>query len=180
MSDLIDISHTWKQSAEDLLASSGLMALLQKQGKVVPTGAFFYDLMLSPDIDLYVICDEPEKTAQRTLQNLIEQRYWNGYLFYDWVKFRPIAHQAFPNTYYVGLKRTHQGIKWKIDIWVISQLAYEKMDLSWITKKLNDKNKELILQLKDERNAKRPNLGSYEIYDAVLNKGLSNLADIDI
>jgi hypothetical protein len=178
MSELKQASNKWKQNAGSLLEDSSLMSLLEKQGKVMPTGAFAYNLMLSPDIDLYMVCEEPEKTALNILHSLIEQRYWNGYLFYDWVKFRSEAHETFPKAYYVGLNTTYKEARWKADIWVVKQEAYDKMDESWIVKKLNNENKELILQLKNERNSQRPNLSSYEIYDAVLNKGLSKLSDI--
>lgn len=179
MQVLTQESDSWKQEAEDLLAKSKLNDVLDHYGETIITGSFSYDLMLSPDIDIYLITESPEQTSTSLLQELIKQRFWNGYLFYDWLHFRSNKHPGFPKSFYVGLKATHNNHRWKVDIWTLNSDAYHEKDDDWVSAKLTNETKALILKLKKERNDKHLDIPSYQIYDAVLNHGTNSLKGLE-
>src|SRR5665213_1435819 len=146
----------WREEADKVFADSNLFGVLNTFGDAVTTGSYGYGLMLAPDIDLYLIVDKPSKDiATKLLNVLIDQGYWNGYLFYDWVNFKSKVHESFPKAFYIGLKTTRSELRWKVDVWVVSQEQYDKLDLTWITEKLDDKNKQIILSIKEARNNKQ-------------------------
>jgi hypothetical protein len=178
MQDLMDLSSKLKQKAEVLLSNSKILEFLNKHGDTILTGSFSYDLMLSPDIDIYVITSNPELETTSTLNQLIKQRYWNGYLFFDWYNFRSNNHPEFPKSFYIGLKTTDGNYRWKVDIWFLDKNSYDGKENEWITAKLTKENKALILRLKDERNRNADKVSSYKIYDAVMNHGATSLSEI--
>ena len=92
----------YKKEASALLKKSELIELLSRFGKIHFTGSYAYDLMLNPDIDIYLETKDPTReTVKKILNAFIDQDAWNGYMFYDWKKFR---RPQFPKSHYIGLK----------------------------------------------------------------------------
>lgn len=167
--DLTKQSKQWHSEADDLLGKSKLIEILEEFGEVHLSGSYKYDLMLGPDIDLLIVCQNPETAAKNLHSKLIDQRFWNGYLFYDWGNFRSPKHPEYPKAYYVGAKVTHNKHRWKVDIWLVDKYP-ENIDDSWIIN-TSAENKSIILKLKEARNNGEIVASSYDIYDAVINKG---------
>src|SRR5579863_7558134 len=95
---LLTQSRMWQEEADKLLDNSQLYSILSKLGDVRFTGSYDYNVMLGADIDIYVIVpvDSAKRSALKALNQLIEQNYWNGYLFYDFVKHSSANHPRFP------------------------------------------------------------------------------------
>lgn len=159
-----------REEADKLLDASNLYQVLSKYGKVEFTGSYKYDLMLSPDIDIYLVVEEVSKSvAQNLLTELISLGWWNGYLLYDWVKFSSDNHPSFPKSYYVGLKTTQGSLRWKVDIWLVTSEQLKTVEEGWIENSTkDDKIREAILRIKQSREEGLVNTTSHQIYEAVI------------
>lgn len=175
--DLLDESKKWKDEANILLVDSKLLEILKSCGEMYFSGSYKYDLMLGPDIDFLLVCNNPELSAQNLHKELIEQRFWNGYKFYDWDHFRSPKHPEYPKAYYVGTKATYKEHRWKTDIWLVDKFP-ENIDDSWIKDNAKGDKKLKILEFKKIRNDNNLNISSYGIYDAVINKNVSSFEDL--
>lgn len=177
MRNLIVESKDWKRKAQKLLDESKLVEELAQFGKVATTGAFRHDLMMTPDIDLYVTVENPTKyLAKKIINYLIDQNWWHNVLYCDWLNFRYQTHQYLPEAYYICLK-TSVGIdRWKVDIWILNpDQAKKYLDIFHLDK-ITVEQKNTILILKDARNKDQVKLGSYDIYDAVINHNIKTLS----
>ena len=175
--NLIEQSKQWHNEAEDLIANSKLLEILKSFGEVYFTGSYKYDLMLGPDIDFLLVCQDPETAAQNLINKLIKQRYWNGYKFYDWEHFDMPKHPDYPKAYYVGTKVTYNEHRWKTDIWIVNKFP-SNIDNSWIEEKAKGDKKLKILEFKKERDDNNSSVSSYDIYDAVINKNIKSFEDL--
>lgn len=165
--DLIKISKSLHSDADYLLKKSDLIKKLSKYGKVSITGSYDLDLMMDGDIDIFIINKDINKEKSvSVLKDLINDGYFNGYLYFDWTKRK---HEGFPRGYYIGLKTNFKEIKWKVDIWLIDDIykPTEKL-MNFIKLNLNEKNKKIILDLKYKAKTKNLNLRSSDIYLKVL------------
>ena len=58
MRDLIDNAAYRRQVAENILADLDLVRKWEKYGRPVLVGAFAYNLMIDPDIDMEIYCSD--------------------------------------------------------------------------------------------------------------------------
>jgi hypothetical protein len=170
---LINQSKSFKKEADLLLRKSKILRLLEPSGQVRLTGSYKLGLMLNGDIDIHIINPKITKNSViRVLNKLIKQGFFNGYLFFDWIKFRKAE---FPKGYYIGLKTKFNQKKWKIDIWFIQKDDNKEIKLMGLVEKKNlgRKNKLTILKFKGIRNRKNLEIPSSKIYQAVIEKGIT-------
>lgn len=167
--NLLRLSKSLRVDADVLLKKSNLIAQLSKYGKVSIGGSYVLDLMVDGDIDIFIINrDINKKKSVLILGNLINEYYFNGYLYFDWTKRK---HIGFPKGYYIGLKTNFRKRKWKIDIWLVKEKykPTEKL-MDYVKSRLNERNKKIILNLKYKAKTKNINLNSCDIYKKVLAK----------
>ena len=82
-------ARAWRERASRLLEASDLQVLLGDHGRVVFSGSYAYDTMMSPDIDLHLLPNVfSRQSAVKVLKALIHQDWWNTYAFGDWVQER--------------------------------------------------------------------------------------------
>ena len=167
---LLALSAQWKREADKLLRESQLSSILAKFGELQHTGSYVYDVMLGADIDIYVTASigEAKSVALAALHTLIEQNYWNGYLFYDFAAHTSSYHPEFPKVYYVGVKSDFSGHRWKVDVWFGEHETLNSEDNTWIKDAMTDTGKEVILEIKQARNDGLLDASSHAIYTAVL------------
>lgn len=178
MKNLLTKSKKIKEDADRILNDSTLHEILKKYGEPKIVGSYSYNLMMNPDIDIHLYVKElSREKAVKLLNELIEQDYFDNYSLIDWVRNRD---DRWSKGYYVGLKKIVSGHdkKWKIDIWQLVEdtpgsLEYQKL----MKEKLNNKPRSLILELKELRNNKYPQLPSTIIYDSVLKEDIRNKED---
>ncbi|TSC86819.1 MAG: hypothetical protein G01um101416_584 [Microgenomates group bacterium Gr01-1014_16] len=175
---LLAQSAKLKKQADKILFKSDLVKILEKFGKVEFTGSYNYDLILNPDIDLYLVVDEPNKKITQDLVNqFIDQGFWNRIKYADFVNFPyPNALESLNKSFYIGLKANINDLEWKVDIWIVSAKQSEDFRYPWIKQKLDANTKSIILNLKNDPN--RGSITSFAIYDAVLNNGVTSIEEL--
>lgn len=160
------------QTANLLLVESKLEQILEKHGRVVFTGSYAYNLILSPDIDLYLIVKEnTHKSAVKLLNDLIKQGWWQNYEFGNFVekKFRTLELKWLPRGYYLQGKN-YFGERWKVDIWMVDEKEYKKRCWNDRLTNLTPEQRAKILKLKDARIKGKIDKTVHEIYESVLYK----------
>ena len=164
-------ARAFQEGADQLLEESGLLNVLHQAGEVRMTGAYAYGVMLDPDIDIEVLVpDGGERSAAvALLQSLIDQNYWNGYLFYDHREKRSPQpqHSDVPWAYYVGVKAPHGGHWWEVDVWVGDAQTLPPAD-DWIRNGLDRRARRIVLSLKQARTVGQIRASGLAIYTAVL------------
>lgn len=167
-SQLLSESKRYRKMAKRLLSESHLISILEKFGQVEFTGSYAANLMMSGDIDIYVINKSFSKTRVLEIFNkIVRSCKFCGYLFYDWKSYR---HPEFPSAYYIGLKTKKGDIKWKIDIWFVTKKDLANIRFLYLKEiPLNKKQKLAILELKKWRGKSPKYISSNMIYDATLN-----------
>jgi len=174
MESLISESIQWQEIAEELLKESRLLPFLRKRGEVYFTGSYRYGLLMSADIDLYLL--HPQAGKEQTLSmlmDLIGQGYWNVYFYGDWVNFRA---PDMPVGYYIGLKRDFAGARWKVDIWNTPKVESTFIEYnSWIERSLTPATREIILAIKKANIHYKWDLPGVTVYNAVLTGKVNNV-----
>lgn len=166
-SGLVNQSKQFKKEADQLLQESGIIPVLEQYGQVQFTGSYEYDLMLSGDIDIYVINPKVTKNlAVKALNEFIGQGFFKGYLFYDFEKYD--LDDSRIKGYYIGLKIPWQDRKWKIDIWFTKGEPKRDRVLRKRMARLTGKERLQILKLKQFRDKQELNIDSYTIYQVAL------------
>lgn len=176
MMDLLEQAKNWEHEAGNLLAESQMQSILSPIGEVHYTGSYDYGVLLGADIDIYVFVtgDKAKGSARTALGRLIEQNYWNGYLYYDFAAHPSVYHPGFPESYYVGVKGDYQGHRWKVDIWFGQREVLNKGN-DWIKGSMTDDARRIILALKQARNDGQLHAESHEMYTAVLKHGVKDV-----
>lgn len=115
-----------RERASRLLEASDLAVLLGDHGRIVFSGSYAYDTMMSPDIDLHLLPNVFSRQSAVDLDALIRQDWWNTYSFGDWVqeRFRETVGGRAPRGYLVKLGATFEGMYWNVDAWVLDQARY--------------------------------------------------------
>lgn len=168
----------WKLAANHLIQDSGLINTLKQHGEVQFTGSYHYNLMLSPDIDIYLVRSRPNISFVKTLlSEFINQGWWQSYElgnFFD-DKFRIPNWQWLPKGFYIQLKNDYEDRRWKVDIWVLSKSEMNKR--SWNTRltNLSVDQRRAVLELKKARLDGVIDNTVHHIYEAVLYKGVTNI-----
>ena len=176
MESLVSESNRWQETADQLLEQSGLLSFLKHRGEVYFTGSYRYGLILSADIDLYLIHPHAGKEqALAILHALIEQEFWNAYMYGDWVHFRS---PSMPVGYYVGLKRDFAEARWKVDIWNAPEVPPQAREYNeWLACALTPETRELILAIKKANIRQKWDVYGVTIYDAVLTGQVKNVEE---
>jgi hypothetical protein len=147
-------------------------------GKTVPTGSYFLDLMMYPDIDLYLPPTTPEGLLTVAMK-LVE---------YDCVKeivFQKGGPGDLAKGFYLKPVIEHGSWErpWKIDIWSLPLDVVEKKqkELSDIKDRITPVHRRLILEYKYSiltEKKRTPMFSGIYIYRAVMNLGLKDFNEI--
>jgi hypothetical protein len=171
MTDVIKRSVEAKRDAENILADLDLVCKWQRFGRPVLVGAFAYDLMVNPDIDMEIYC--PDLKVEHGFQVLGEcalnhritkARFSNELAGRD-------------NALYWQLRyKQDNGTEWKIDMWSAPKdydLPRSEHFVGPMQAALTSGTRKAILELK-ERRAEDSDLQcpSIDLYRAVLDDGV--------
>lgn len=167
----------YRKTAHSILARSKLVDILSKYGQVRFTGGYGADLLIGPDIDIYVMRNTKfkKKEVLGVLNDIVEHtNVFYAHYFGDW---NHTPHQDFPKAYYTGFKAWVKGEKWKIDVWFLTPAQVKKVSFHNLNEqKLSRQERELILKLKYWKNQNGVKVSGTYVYDAVLNKNVRTIA----
>ncbi len=160
-----------KKTASGILADLRLIEKWKRHGRPVIVGAFSYDLVVEPDIDMEIYCPVLEMEhgfgiLSECARNpaVTNAQFYNGFTGPD-------------QAYYWQLKyRTAEGVEWKIDMWSAPEdyaLPRSEHFVEPMCKVLTDETRRAILELKEARMADSSIAClSIDLYRAVLEGGV--------
>jgi len=161
------------QTAHQIMEELNLLDLWRVVGEPILVGAVAYNLVISPDIDLEIYCDQPEVMAGFSViekcvrnPNVIGARYSNH------------LNREDKGIYFQIKYKNHDDTVWKVDMWL---MAYDHpgpcaRDLvEPLLQVLDDETREAILLIKEEvRRKLSVNVASIHIYEAVIDYNVRN------
>lgn len=172
-----NFSQKTKLEAEDLLKQGNVLEVLSKYGEVIETGAYRYDLMWGPDIDITILTSTPEESSKSALLEFIEQRNFQKYQFGDFITF---PREDRPEGIIVVLIQEYQGRKWEVEIWFKKTLSESEKNIDTLLTSISDEQRKAILELKHQRETRgisKNQLNSAAIYRGVLSEGKVSIED---
>lgn len=187
MNTILEESRKIKIQADTILRESRIVETLSTYGEVKIGGSYALDVMLRPDIDIFVV--SPEHNWRKLLDlhsKIMETKYFRELGFINWIDFKPdpSIDNWTPSIrgFYLQPVVPFEKQLWKMDIWLITP-EYDKSDeTTGHFKKILDKSDESkklsILEIKAAmRKGKKyvDGVNGRIIYRAVLENGVSTV-----
>ena len=171
-------SAALRQDADVVLAQLRLHELCADIGTLMPTGSYFLDLMMWPDLDLYLPPTTPAALLQ--LGAKVAQ--------FDCVT-KLVFERGGPGDLKDGLYLAPQvqmgdwGHPWKIDIWSLPLSIIEKKQarLIELKQRMTDEQRLCILETKQRLltpAGRTPMFSGFYIYQAVIEQGMHEFDEI--
>ncbi|MBU4001091.1 MAG: hypothetical protein KKB94_02110, partial [Proteobacteria bacterium] len=152
-----------KEQANQLINSYSLY-----KWDVIPTGSYYLDLMVCPDLDVYF-----ESVEIRNLFIMAEEFYQNDLTNEVYVMKGSKIDMPEGEHIQIRTNLKYDSVKWKIDIWFFPShiIAEKQTALDKFLEKLNPKNRETIIKIKSsliQKSGFTPKMSSYHVYEAIL------------
>jgi hypothetical protein len=167
-----------REEADIVMREIGLLEILSPYGRVVPTGSYFLDVMVFPDLDVYM-----PKVRLNELFTI------GSRLARSPLVFQVVMEKDFQRMMDGGLYLKPRilygdwGRPWKIDIWSMDNAALEERmaPMYRFREKMTPELREAIVRYKvsiltDEH--RTPTYSGYHIYRAFLDEGLTDFQDV--
>jgi len=176
--DPLERSAALKQEADLILEKVGLYEILEPYGRVVPTGSYYLDVMIYPDIDFYL-----SKVSVEALF-AIGGRLAECDTVYQ-VVFEKSRTAELPEGLYLKprIEYGEWGRPWKIDIWSLQdKVIDEKMaDMLRFKQAMTAEVKERIVRYKYSiltASHRTPVYSGYQICKAFIDEGLTDFGEV--
>jgi sRNA-binding regulator protein Hfq len=180
--NLIKNSQDLSGKASEVLKKTNAIEVFSKLGKVEIIGSLRLNLLYRFDIDLLVISENIDKEkAQTVTKQFLDSNIFQTVALADYQSFPAFD---MPLGFYWELVVLHEGKNWKFDVWYLKrEERYTNLVLSSIKKfkkalSRNPEKAEIILKIKaDYFNGVKykDQVKSFDIYTAVLEKGVNNV-----
>jgi hypothetical protein len=180
-------SDQMKAVADRILRESGIIDVLKEYGEVKIGGSYALDVMLRPDIDLFVITPEHDwEKVTSVYSKIMARRYFREFDFVNWVDFDGEGVVSMRG-YYFQPWVPIDGRLWKMDIWLITADQDRSDSLTNHFKELlgrePDESKRIaILEIKKamlEGKKYRNGVNGRLIYEAVLEGAVKSVEDFE-
>jgi len=178
---MLPIEHAAKlrQEADVVLGLVGLYDILRPYGKVFATGSFFLDVMVYPDIDLYITKVNLEQLFH------IGARIARCELVTQVIFEKTDDPVCMPGGLYLKPRVNYGdwGRPWKVDIWSLEEkVILDKMaDMRHFQAKMTPDYREQIINYKLSvltSQKRTPAYSGYYIYKAFLDEGLTDFESV--
>jgi hypothetical protein len=165
-------ANTLKREANYVLERVKVNQILASYGKVTPTGSYFLDTMVYPDIDLYL-----SKVSIPTLFEIGGKLA--AHELTTEIVFEKSSLTALPGGLYLKARFDYGewGRPWKVDIWSLEDSLIEERtaEMTRLQKKMTATLRESIIRYKlsvmtDQH--RTPRFSGYFIYKAFMDEGL--------
>lgn len=174
-----------QKEAVEILDKLNLLDFLSKLGNAKIVGSFALGLMTWKDIDIDLTVDElKENNYFQAVQYLFSNPEVKRLILSDnRILSEKLKAQGIPGSMYLGVfAKGKEDSEWKIDIrFVKDSLVRAEKYIEEIQNKLNDENREIILEIKSEICAHpkyiNKEIFGVDVYDAVLDAGVKNFDD---
>jgi hypothetical protein len=179
MNEILKKSQSIKKEAKELLIKDKVLETLENFGQVKFTGSYELDLMFKKDIDISLVNESITVEEFSQLGKELIDKLNTPSVYYRNTRITPVEHRP-ENALYWGIKTG----EWWIDIWAMNESVYKRAEsyISEIKSKLNQQNRIIILQLKNELlslNLYGNKISSRELYDAVLNNNVNSVQSFE-
>ena len=177
MTDVIELAADRKMVAESILADLDLVRKWERFGRPVLVGAFAYDLLVDPDIDMEIYC--PDLRIEHGFQVLGEcalnhrvtkARFCNELAGRDKALYWQLRY------------RQNDGMEWKIDMWSVPEdydLPRSEHLVEPMRACLTPETRRAILELKELReHDSSVRCSSIDLYRAVLDDNVRTSRDL--
>jgi hypothetical protein len=163
-----------KQEADFLLQAVNLYAILQPYGRITPTGSYYLDVMIYPDIDLYLSPVSVEALfaigGRLAASDLVFQ-----------VVFEKSQTARLPGGLYLKprIRYGEWGRPWKIDIWSLADEVIDQQmaEIRRFKRAMTAEIRQQIIRYKYAiltENQRTPMYSGYHICKAFIDEGLSD------
>lgn len=186
-----------QQEAQSVLSDLDLMNILKRCGEPYIVGSLNLGLMTWRDIDLEIILDKLDKEIiADVIKELIRKTtYRIDISFNDNIARFNGTNPNSPQSLYIGIKYFGKDIPptemqgsntltWKLDLhFILEKDARSVAKTKEIKSKLTEDKRKIILEIKSEIASHpkyRHDIFSMDIYDAVLDRGVTNLEEFRI
>ncbi len=174
----LDLASRLRREADESLQLIGLEDAARPYGALTPTGSYFLDVMVYPDIDLYMprvpVAQLFAMAGQLAECDKVAE-----------VVFQRSADPTLPGGLYLKPRVAHGewGRPWKIDIWYLDPaLIREKMEpMVRFKRAMTDTLREQIIRYKLSiltPAGRTPMYSGYFIYKAFIDEGLSDFTQV--
>ncbi|MBP6926057.1 MAG: hypothetical protein KBC22_03305 [Candidatus Pacebacteria bacterium] len=176
--NILEISDQYKKTADGFLNESKLISVLENYGRVEFEGSYAGNVMFSGDVDIRVVRETDFSMDEifnimKDIYTTCEAEFRSFYLKTDWDD--PRIGEQFPNGHYLGFKTFLNNEKWKLDVWFVSEQENSRdrgvLDISDFD--LTAEQRNTILEFKKYRKETGRKISGQEIYEAVLEKGIT-------
>ena len=176
--DPVERAVKLREEADLVTQEVNLYETLNPFGRIVPTGSYFLDLMMYPDIDLYI--------SRVSIHQLFEigARLATAEKVFQ-VVFEKSRTPRLPGGLYLKARIDYGNWEryWKIDIWSLQDSVIdEKMrEMHHFKQKMTGHLREQILRYKYSvltAGNRTPMYSGYFIYKAFIDEGLSDFGDV--
>ncbi|MFO7680085.1 MAG: hypothetical protein R6X34_08540 [Chloroflexota bacterium] len=172
--DPLQRSARLRQEADFILQAINLHAILQPYGRIIPTGSYYLDVMIYPDIDLYLSPVSIEALfaigGQLAACDLVFQ-----------VVFEKSQTARLPGGLYLKprIRYGEWERPWKIDIWSLADEVIDRQmaEIHRFKQAMTAEIQEQIIRYKHAiltASQRTPMYSGYHIYKAFIDEGLTD------
>ena len=174
----LDLASKLRREADEVLQLIGLEQITRPYGALVPSGSYFLDVMVYPDIDVYI----PQVSIPQLFSIAGRLAVCDKVIQ---VVFERSNDSSMPDGLYLKprVEYGQWGRPWKIDIWSIDPaLITQKMEPMWRFKAhMTDPLREQIIRYKLSiltPAGRTPMYSGYFIYKAFIDEGLTEFDQV--